>query len=305
MYGCLSHDGEAGVWDVRDEHVARRVGDHEFRLDRHGDGLRGDAARPENGHLAGTDLGGFAEVGLVDVMDADGFGVADVDGRAVNEGHAGGDLHGADGVGRLHGTHGDHHGAVEHAGGDAFDIGLVHGHIVMVRDVPHLEARLDHGRLEGEAAPEEEGHEIVPPEGGDVCHLVGELALPVDTVSGNIGADVRAGRGEARHGGARLGHVEHGAGLFIPLGEKKKIKGEVLGQNGQIGLGIAVAHAAGLSGDFAGADHGTHCSGRSFGKIHENHLRKSGIENGIEMGLQIAGVHVAGAEERRLEDLLL
>ncbi len=111
----------------------------------------------------------------------------------------------------------------------------------MVRDVADLEARFDHGRFEGEAAPEEEGHEIVPPEIGDVGHFVGELALPVDAVPGQVVAQVRAGRGEARHGGARLGHVEDGAGLPVPLGEEEEIEGQVLRKDGEVRLGVAAA----------------------------------------------------------------
>ncbi len=72
---------QLGVQTVGDEHVAGGVGDHEGGAAGLGDGLGGDAAAPEDGDFAGADVHGFAPVGLVDIRDADGGGVAGVDGR--------------------------------------------------------------------------------------------------------------------------------------------------------------------------------------------------------------------------------
>ena len=94
---------------VGDEHVAGGVGDHEGRLGAHGYCLGGYAACPEDGDFAVFELDGFAEVGGVDVADADGGGVADVDGRAVDCGEAGCYLHGADDLLLCDRSHGDDH----------------------------------------------------------------------------------------------------------------------------------------------------------------------------------------------------
>ena len=54
-----------------------------------GYGLGGDAAAPEDGDFAGTNVYGLAPVGAVDVLNPDGGGVAGVDGGAVDAGDSG------------------------------------------------------------------------------------------------------------------------------------------------------------------------------------------------------------------------
>ena len=71
----------------------------------------GYAACPEDGDFAVFEFDGFAEVGGVDVADADGGGVADVDWSAVDCGEAGCYLHGADDLLLRDWAHGDDHGA--------------------------------------------------------------------------------------------------------------------------------------------------------------------------------------------------
>jgi hypothetical protein len=48
-----------------------------------------DAARPEDGDFAGENVNGDTEIGLLEVGDAEGGGIPDVHGRAVDEGWGG------------------------------------------------------------------------------------------------------------------------------------------------------------------------------------------------------------------------
>ena len=60
--------------------MARCVGDHEGGATGLGNGLADDAAASEVGDIVGADFHWLVPVGLVDVLDAGGGGVAGVDG---------------------------------------------------------------------------------------------------------------------------------------------------------------------------------------------------------------------------------
>src|SRR4051812_8206279 len=92
----------------------------------------------------------------------------------------------------------------------------------------------------------------------DVSHFFHQLALagwstkqvastktksgsPIDAISRQIGANVGIGAFFARYnrtGPPWLQHVEHRAGFRIPLAEQEEVKGVLLGQDSQVGLGV-------------------------------------------------------------------
>mgnify|MGYP006862972764 CR=1 FL=1 len=106
-------------FQVSDEHMARSMGDHQGRLAFHRDGLWRDAACPEDRHFAFFNFNGIAEIWLVDVLDADRFGVADMDGSAVDVREAARHLHRADDVLFLDRAHANDSRALETAGRDS------------------------------------------------------------------------------------------------------------------------------------------------------------------------------------------
>src|SRR6187200_1613535 len=69
---------ELGVRTIGDEHVTRRVADGQRRTRLLHDGLRSDPACPENGHLARCESHWIAEVGGVEVFDAEHRRVPDM-----------------------------------------------------------------------------------------------------------------------------------------------------------------------------------------------------------------------------------
>src|SRR5215471_13767411 len=79
------------------------------------------------------------------------------------------------------------------AGGKADEARNEHRHHGAALHVSHADPRLDEGVLEGEAAAEEERHEVVPPEVSDVASLLGQLALAVDAVARHVGAKICTG----------------------------------------------------------------------------------------------------------------
>jgi len=125
----------AGLLHISDEHVAGGVGGHPGKFGVGGGCLWGDATGPEDGDLARADFYGVALVGAVDVGDAQGGGIAPVDGGAVAMGEAVADEGCLNGLRGCHGAHGDDQGTGERAGGLTGDGGAVHGHIAALLDV--------------------------------------------------------------------------------------------------------------------------------------------------------------------------
>src|SRR6185312_10755701 len=110
----------------------------------------------------------------------------------------------------------------------------------------------------GEAAADEEAHEIRAPDVAHIGRLGGQLAVDPDAVAGHVGADVAVGE---RPGDlARVEHVEHRAGLGVALGEEEEVPGQVARDGDQVGLRVAVAPARG-GGDEAGTEAGAGVAG--------------------------------------------
>jgi hypothetical protein len=242
---------EVGVAQVGDEHVSRLVGDEQGRAHLRGHGLGRDAARPEDGQLAGPDLDRVAEVGPGQVADAERRRVAEVDRRPVGAREPAAHLDGADGLVGRQRPHRHDHGAAEDAGGAAGAVGAVHRHVAAGLDVPHRHAGLEQGALEGERAAEEEADEVVAPPGPQAGRLLDELAVAVDAVARQVVAQVGAGGDEARLGGAGLGDVEQRARLGVALAEEEEVEGQLARHDDEVGLDEAEGQAGRRAGQFA------------------------------------------------------
>ena len=232
--------------------------------------LRGYAARPEYRRLARADLHRIAKFRGVKIPDADGGRVADVDGGAVRVGETGSNLHGADDLRLRDGAHTDYHRAGKLTGRAGSQVGNVHWHIAAGLLVAQRDAGVRQRRLKGETAPQQERHQVVAPEIGHREILAGQFAVLIDAVGRHVGADVGAGGGDAGLDGAGVNHFQQGAGLRVALAEQQKVKGQIPGQHGQVGLHIPVGQPGGYAVIPAGADDAAQV-GRGGGQSGSGH----------------------------------
>src|SRR5205085_5951185 len=152
--------------------------------------LRRHPAGPEYGQLPFSNDRGVAEIGLVDILDADRPRQAKMHRRAVDGRKARRDLHRPDSVGRGERAHRHYHLALEAPRRHAVDAAAVHGHDGVILDVPQTDAGLQDRQLEGERAAQHEGDEIVGPVFADVGGLIDELAVLENAIARHVGADV-------------------------------------------------------------------------------------------------------------------
>ena len=99
--GCL----QFGIAQVGHEHVAGFVCNQERGLRGHRHGLRGYAARPEDGDFAWVHRHGIAVIGPGEILYADRVRVTEVHRRAVGMGKSAADACGGNGVSGSHGSH--------------------------------------------------------------------------------------------------------------------------------------------------------------------------------------------------------
>ena len=128
-------------------------------------------------------------------------------------------------------------------GGDRRD---VHRHVRALLDVPHGKAGLDQRRLEGEAAADQERHEVVAPLGAR-CRSARRPARRAGR-RGTSAASVRRsapGRHADRLGRPRLDHLEQRAGLRVALAEEQEVEGRPRAAGHQVGLHEARRQAGG------------------------------------------------------------
>src|SRR4029077_8443889 len=123
-------------------------------------------------------------------------------------------------------------------------------------DVPHRDARVEQRPLEGERAAEQEGHQVVAPEGAHVGHLVGHHPVLVDAVARQVGAEVGAGRHADRLGRAHVGDLDQRARPRVALAEEQEVVGLLPRQHREVGLHEAGGQARGHGGQASGPDVG-------------------------------------------------
>src|SRR6516165_1618983 len=126
---------------------------------------------------------GVAIVGSTQVGDPDGLRTAGVNGGAVGMRIVCRQLAGQPDLCFGDRAHGHHYRSVEAAGGTAGEVGDEHRHQGASFYVSHADPRVDQGVLEGQAATEQESHEIVTPEITDFSPLLDELTPTIDAVA--------------------------------------------------------------------------------------------------------------------------
>ena len=146
-------------------------------------------------------------------------------------------------------------------------------------DVPEPDTRLEQRPLERERAPEQERDQIVTPVRRRVGHLVGEHAVLVDPVAGNVRPEIRARRHADRLGRPHVGHLEQRARPRIALAEQEKVVRLLLRQHRQVGLDVVLAEARGDPGELATVE----------ASIRRQYISPEGRDDLLEGGL--SGLH--------------
>ena len=95
---------------------------------------------------------------------------------------------------------------------------------------------LQQGVLEGERAAEQEADQVVAPAAIQVGRLVDQLAVAIDAIARQVGAQVGPRRDQPRLADAGLGHVQQRTRLRIALAEQQEIKGQLARHHHQVGL---------------------------------------------------------------------
>src|SRR5215472_3336788 len=128
--------------------------------------------------------------------------------------------------------------------------------------VPHSTFRLNQRMLESQAAAKQKGDKVVAPQVANIFRLADKLAITVDAVAGQIGAQVGA-RGRAdglRVAGRR--NLDQRAGLGVAGTKGGEFGGRLLWQNHQIGLLVARALSSSAATPFAAAGRRPHLGRR-------------------------------------------
>jgi hypothetical protein len=115
---------------------------------------------------------GVAIVGSTQVGDPDGLRTAGVEGGAMGMRIACRHLAGQLDLCFRDRAHGHHHRSAEAAGRTAGEVGDEHRHQGAVLHVSHADPRVYQSVLEGQAAAEQEGDEIVAPQVADLAPLL-------------------------------------------------------------------------------------------------------------------------------------
>ena len=159
--------------------------------------------------------------GCIEVGDADRRGITDVHrstvDRGVARGHADRGGTSSAGTGRIETTSGP---CSEPAGRVSTEVRYI-GTFEPVLEVAHRDAGLQQRGLEGEAAAEQERDQVLAPVLAHVGHLGDRLAVLVDDVRRQVGAQV-AGEDRCRDL-TGLGDVEHRARLRVALREEQHV----------------------------------------------------------------------------------
>src|SRR5712692_1673116 len=173
----------------------------------------------------------------------------------------------------------------------AVDAGLPHRDIAPALDVTERDARVHERPLEGEGAAQQEGDEVIAPEGLDVRHLVGEDTVLVDPVARQVGPQVGARRRADRLGRAHIGHLDQRTRARVALAEEEEVVGVVPGQHGHVGLNEAGAEAGRDAGKLAASDIRADLS-RVTG-INRHHDLRSTCALGSVLGQVASQIHSA------------
>src|SRR5262249_26698214 len=115
------------------------------------------------------------------------------------------------------------------------------------------DARVEQRVLEGEGAAEKERHEVVPPEVPDVVPLLGQLALAVDTVAGDIGSKIRTRSRADGLGVARWSDLDDRTGRGVAGTEGGELDGRLLGEDDHVCLLVGRTMPGGGTAPFAAA----------------------------------------------------
>ena len=88
--------------------------------------------------------------------------------------------------------------------------------------------------------------------------FLGKDAVFINAVAGYVAGNVAARRKARKAALPGVGNLQQRAGFGVALAEQQKIPRQFLGENDEVALRVAVAHARGRRGDLPRPDEGAH-----------------------------------------------
>ena len=137
--------------------------------------------------------------------------------------------------------HCHHDRSVKAASGTTGNVRDKHQNGGIALDIAHGDTRLDQGMVEGMAAAEQEGHQVISPKVAYLLSLLNQLPIAVDTVTADVGSKIGSW---CRAGRLRItwwGDLDQRAGFGIASTESGELRGGFLGKDNQICLLICRA----------------------------------------------------------------
>ena len=172
---------------------------------------------------------------------------------------------------RRHRPHADHQLPLERPGRLSHHLGAKHRYIAPHGNMPYIDTGIHQGFLKGKAAADQKHRHIILPVRRSIRHFLYQHAIFKDAVLGNIRQDI-CPLAHVLHIPAAMHNLQKRAWLGILPGKPLKVPGIFLRHNHQIRLGIAVAHAGSLPGDFTAPDFQPYILRPCLAIIcHENH----------------------------------
>src|SRR5215210_2480825 len=236
------------------EHVAGAVRDHQGRRHLHRHRLRCDPAGPEDRYLVLVYRDGLPKLRLLEVSYAQGLRVPYMHRRAVHRRVPTRDRYREGNLVWTVGPHAHDHRPGERPRRDALPSRDVHGNVLALIQVCEAQSRVEQSFLEGEAAADQERHQIVLPVRRYLRRLVDALAVLVHPIFRNVGPQIRIGSHHRRSGGAHVRDLQNRTGFWVPDTELQEVEGVFLRQYYEVRLHVPARDATGRPGVFAATD---------------------------------------------------
>lgn len=247
--------------------MAGRMSNHQRWLRLLSHGLRSHPTCPEYRHLVCANGHRIAVIGVREIMNPDRRRIANVDRCPMSQRIPCRHLDDPRHVSRSHRTHAHNHRSAEAARAIACDARLIHWDIGSQVEVANGKSRPQHGRFKCETTAEQERDEIAAPQHTDVEKLVGQIAVTVHTISGNISAEVTPCRDALWVWISRIGDLKQRTRFGIPLTKDEKIVSQILSQDDEVCLCVSGRERGGRPPPAARADFQPRLTGMKWNQI--------------------------------------
>mmetsp|Transcript_36215 Transcript_36215/g.67530 ORF Transcript_36215/g.67530 Transcript_36215/m.67530 type:complete len:271 (-) Transcript_36215:151-963(-) len=216
--------GQLFVQCVQHQHATRSMSNAETWPAGSHHRLRGNSARPEHRHLSVAYMRRVAVVRPGHISNTDLRRVAQVYWRAVDAGVFARYGRGFDCVCCSQRPHAHYEVSTEATGATTSNVGLEHGYIRGLLNMPDGDLVTHQGLLEGKGAPNYERNQVVPPQRSYIAHFGSHDSFLKDSVFGNVGPDIAISRQSSARELTWLEDLQQRTRLGVALAEQKKVE---------------------------------------------------------------------------------